>query len=98
MGWLCDYVENNFYDGLIFHRVMNGFMIQGGGYDTDLVQQATGPAIISESSNGLSNVRGTVAMARLPYPHSATSEFFINHQDNLFLNYGPIAYDGNDEP
>lgn len=89
------YVKSGFYDGLIFHRVMPGFMIQGGGYDSTLVKKATGPAIINESTNGLANLRGTVAMARTPYPHSATAEFFINHIDNSFLNYGAVVYDGN---
>lgn len=93
-----NYVRGNFYNGLIFHRVINGFMIQGGGFDTNLVQKATGAAIVNESTNGLSNLRGTIAMARTPDPDSATSQFFINHQNNLFLNYGAIAYDGNNEP
>jgi cyclophilin family peptidyl-prolyl cis-trans isomerase len=69
-------------------------VIQGGGYDTNLVKKTPNPAIINESSNGLSNLRGTIAMARTPYPHSATSEFFINQVDNLFLDYGEIAYNG----
>ena len=89
-----DYVKSGFYNSLIFHRVMSGFMVQGGGYDVDLVPESAGPEIINESTNGLSNLRGTVAMARTPYPHSATSEFFINVVDNLFLDYGAIAYNG----
>ncbi len=90
-----DYVESGFYDGLIFHRVIEDFMIQGGGFDPNLVQQTTGPMIINESTNWLSNLRGTVAMARLVPPHTATSEFFINHVDNLFLDFGNVVYDGN---
>lgn len=93
-----DYVQSGFYDGLIFHRVIEDFMIQGGGFDTNMVEKETGPAIINESFNGLTNLRGTVAMARTPDPHSATSQFFINHSGNSFLNYGAIAYDVNDEP
>ncbi len=90
-----DYVQTGFYDGLIFHRVMPDFMIQGGGFDPNLVPATPGSAIINESSNGFSNLRGTIAMARTLYPHSATSEFFINinHLDNLFLDYGAIGYD-----
>ena len=88
------YVRSGFYDGLIFHRVIENFMIQGGGYDTSMVKKTPGPSIIHEGSNGLSNLVGTIAMARVANPHSATSEFFINHADNLFLDYGGIAYDG----
>lgn len=88
-----DYVQSGFYDGLIFHRVIAGFMIQGGGFDPDLNQMTTGPAIINESSNRLSHVRGTIAMARTTYADSATSQFFINTVDNAFLDYGYIARD-----
>jgi len=91
-----DYVQTGFYDGLIFHRVMKDFMIQAGGFDTDLVYKTPNPAIFNESSNGLSNTRGTLAMARTTLPDSATSQFFINHQDNLFLDYGAIAYSNNE--
>ena len=92
-----DYTRSGFYDGLIFHRVIDDFMIQGGGYypgDPDMVKKTPGAQIINESSNGLSNLVGTVAMARTAEPHSATSEFFINQVDNLFLDYGEIAYGG----
>ncbi|OQY07449.1 MAG: hypothetical protein B6I25_01865 [Planctomycetales bacterium 4572_13] len=89
-----DYAETGFYDGLIFHRVMKDFMVQGGGFDTDLVKKAPGESIINESSNGLSHLRGTLGMARTSQPHSATSEFFINHMDNAFLDRAPIVYDG----
>ena len=83
------YVRDGFYDGLIFHRVMSGFMIQGGGYDPNLDLRPTGDPIINESNNGLSNLLGTVAMARLGGDsNSATSEFFINHNNNDFLDYG----------
>ena len=71
-------------------------MIQGGGFDTEMVKKTPGDAIINESSNGLINLRGTIAMARTPHPNSATSEFFINHVDNEFLDYTPFMYDGND--
>ena len=89
-----DYARSGFYDGLIFHRVIEDFMIQGGGYDSNMVEKTPGPSIINESSNGLSNLLGTIAMARTSEPHSATSEFFINQVDNLFLDYGEIAYGG----
>ncbi len=88
-----DYVQSGFYDDLIFHRVIPGFMVQGGGFDVDLVKKTPGPAIINESSNGLSNLRGTIAMARTNAPHSATSEFFISDANNLFLDYGGVVYD-----
>ena len=81
------YVDSNFYDGTIFHRVMFGFMIQGGGFTKDLDQKKTFDPIAIESSNGLKNDRGTIAMARTGNPNSATSQFFINTRDNDALNY-----------
>lgn len=82
-----DYTQAGFYDGTIFHRVIHGFMIQGGGFTTEMVQKKTQDAITNEASNGLRNARGTIAMARSGAPHSATSQFFINHVDNPPLNY-----------
>ena len=87
-----NYVNSGFYSNTLFHRVMSGFVIQGGGYTTGLVKkEGQKDAIVLESNNGLSNLRGTVAMARTNVPDSATSEFFINHVDNLFLNYSTIS-------
>jgi cyclophilin family peptidyl-prolyl cis-trans isomerase len=82
------YANNGFYQNTLFHRVISGFMIQGGGYTAGLVKkEGQKDPIVLESNNGLSNMRGTVAMARTNDPNSATSEFFINHVDNGFLNY-----------
>jgi peptidyl-prolyl cis-trans isomerase A (cyclophilin A) len=81
------YVEGGFFDGTIFHRVINGFMIQGGGFTANMGQKQTRPSIVNEASNGLKNDRGTIAMARTNNPDSATSQFFINHKENDFLNY-----------
>lgn len=81
------YVDEGFYNGTIFHRVIKGFMIQGGGYTTEIHKKSTKPPIKNEASNGLSNKRGTIAMARTMEVDSATSQFFINHADNLFLDH-----------
>lgn len=87
------YVQAKHYDGLIFHRVIDGFMVQAGGYKPDLSEKPTRPPIALESRNGLSNQRGTVAMARTAVPNSATAQFFINVADNSMLDQ-PNARDG----
>ena len=80
-------VESGFYDGLIFHRVIDNFMIQGGGMNTDMEEKREGSPIQNEADNGLKNVRGSLAMARTSDPHSATAQFFINLADNEFLDH-----------
>lgn len=82
-----DYVQSGHYDGTIFHRVIDGFMIQGGGFDATMNEKKTGTPIKNEANNGLGNEVGTIAMARTSDPHSATSQFFINVNNNSFLNY-----------
>jgi len=81
------YVKSGFYNGTIFHRVINGFMVQGGGYDQSMKEKPTNAPIQNEAKNGLKNRAFTIAMARTPDPHSASAQFFINANDNAFLDY-----------
>ena len=81
------YAKDGFYNGTIFHRVISGFMIQGGGMEPGMKEKTTRDNIKNEAENGLTNDRGTIAMARTPDPHSASSQFFINLKDNNFLNF-----------
>jgi cyclophilin family peptidyl-prolyl cis-trans isomerase len=86
------YVDEGFYDGTVFHRVIEDFMIQGGGFDRDMNKKATAGPVENEAANGLKNRRGTIAMARTSDPHSATAQFFINHRDNASLDHP--SFDG----
>lgn len=88
------YVKDSFYDGLIFHRVIKGFMIQGGGMEQSMQEKASRASIKNEADLGGSNLRGTVAMARTPDPDSASSQFFINLVDNKFLDHSAKTMDG----
>jgi cyclophilin family peptidyl-prolyl cis-trans isomerase len=88
------YADEGFYEGTIFHRVINSFMIQGGGFDAGLKKKSTHASIQNEADNGLKNDRGTIAMARTSEPNSATSQFFINHVDNDFLNHTNKSFKG----
>jgi peptidyl-prolyl cis-trans isomerase B (cyclophilin B) len=81
------YVQDGFYDGTIFHRVIPNFMVQGGGFTDDMSEKSTREPIKNEANNGLANENGTIAMARTPNPHSASSQFFINVKDNAFLDF-----------
>ncbi len=88
------YVKQGHYDGTIFHRVIEDFMIQGGGMDADLNEKKTNASIKNEANNGLSNLLGTIAMARTSDPHSASAQFFINTSDNAFLDFSAETDDG----
>ncbi|CAM2773569.1 MULTISPECIES: peptidylprolyl isomerase [Shewanella] len=88
------YASEGFFDGTIFHRVIDGFMIQGGGFTEDMVQKRTHEPVKNEANNGLSNKVGTIAMARTSDPHSATAQFFINVNDNTFLDFKSESMQG----
>lgn len=88
------YAKKGFYDGTIFHRVIDKFMVQGGGFDADMQQKKANATIQNEADKGQTNKRGTIAMARTSDPHSASSQFFINVVDNNFLNFSAKSPDG----
>ena len=89
-----EYVNSGHFEGTIFHRVIEDFMIQGGGLDADMQTKPTNSPIENEANNGLSNLEGTIAMARIPEPHSASAQFFINTTDNPFLDHKDTTDDG----
>ena len=93
-GNFLNYVKTGFYDGLVFHRVIPNFMIQGGGMTPDMEEKPKNAPIQNEADNGLKNLRGTLAMARTGEPHSASSQFFINVADNAFLNHRGKSFEG----
>ncbi|MFC0116994.1 peptidylprolyl isomerase [Pseudoalteromonas xiamenensis] len=89
-----NYAKSGFYDGTIFHRVIDGFMVQGGGFEPGMTQKSVQAPIKNEANNGVSNSVGTIAMARTPDPHSATAQFFINVNNNTFLNFSSETSQG----